>query len=202
MATRALSAKQTAYLNARIEGLDPSAAYRRAYDCEGSSASTVAKNAMRLEKHTLIAPMLEQSRQQAIEAAEITAEVLVKELTNVAFGNLADVAPWDEAGPRLIPSADLTPEQQRLVTSIKVKRQRIEVGPNEAPTAWEVEYLEIKRQDPQAAIDKLMRYLGAYAPEKKEVTGKDGLPLIPDSIRTLDTETLRRLAYAGDGTGA
>lgn len=47
--------------------------------------------------------------------------------------------------------------------------------------------LEIKFRDQDAALDKLAKWLGMFV-ERKEITGKDGAPLVPTSIIVMGPE--------------
>lgn len=166
MSDRPLTAKETAYTNARIAGMGPSDAFRVAYNASRLTPARVAIAAAKVERRDSIRVVIDAANAKALQAAEVTAEDLTRELAYIAFGNLADVAPWDATGPHLIPSDQLAPHQQRLVSSIKVKRERQLRGSFEEPEMWEVEYMEIKREDRLSAIDKLLRVHGSYAPEK------------------------------------
>lgn len=69
-ATRALTAKQTVYRDARLSGLGPSDAYRAAYDAERMSPKAISVNAAKLEKHTSIALAITSARTATVERIE------------------------------------------------------------------------------------------------------------------------------------
>jgi phage terminase small subunit len=76
---RKLTSKQEAYKNARISGVDPSAAYDIAYDHK-MSRNAVAVAAQKLERHPKISLMVEQGREEAADKALVTTEDVVKGL--------------------------------------------------------------------------------------------------------------------------
>lgn len=77
---RKLTAKQEAYKNARISGVDPSAAYDIAYPTHKMSRNAVNVEAQKLERHPTISLLIEESRAEATERAIVTTEDVVKGL--------------------------------------------------------------------------------------------------------------------------
>ena len=61
----ALTAKQEAFAQAVVSGMNQSAAYRHAYDPVGSSPSTIAENASHLASDTNVAPRIVELRETA-----------------------------------------------------------------------------------------------------------------------------------------
>jgi len=87
------------------------------------------------------------------------AERVAQEIDYVAFGNLSDVVQWDAGGHlTLSASADLTPAQAALISSIKVKRRREEGAKGES--AWQIEDVEIRTRDKLKALEVRARMLG------------------------------------------
>jgi hypothetical protein len=64
---RQLTAKQQAFIAAKISGMSNSQAYREAYPTDGSSDRVIAANAYRLTRHPLIAPVLERAWEETVE---------------------------------------------------------------------------------------------------------------------------------------
>ena len=148
-----LSPKQEAFVNAYLETNNASEAYRRVYATKGKP-ETIYPNASRLLAKSNIAARVKELLDLAASHSVITRERWLEEIAAVAFGVLPDVAPWDEQGPHIIPSAKLTRPQQALVSLIKVKRRRELTGDRkEDAQAWEVEELEVRPNDKVRALD-------------------------------------------------
>jgi hypothetical protein len=79
-----LTPKQRAYVERRIEGRGPSAAYRDAYGCAQASPQAVAVEASRMERHPKIAPVLANAATQAAEAAGVSREWVLRSLKETA----------------------------------------------------------------------------------------------------------------------
>jgi hypothetical protein len=67
---RTLTTKQAAYRDARVSGLGPADAYRKAYDASKMTAASIYANAQKLEKHTLIALSIAESLTEAVQVVE------------------------------------------------------------------------------------------------------------------------------------
>ena len=135
----------------------------------GYSPNTAATQGHENLRKPEIQQRIAENRAAVSQRTGVTMDRVVQELAAVGFGRLDEVAPWDESGPHLIPSDDLPEEKRALIQSVKAKREREWRGPGEAAVPWEVETIEIKLWDKLAALDKLMRHLGGYAPEKQDV---------------------------------
>lgn len=81
-----LTPKQQAYVTARIEGLGPSDAYRAAYDCANMLPATISREAVEMESHPKIAPLIAQVQAAVVERLTITAE----DISRVAWEIAAD----------------------------------------------------------------------------------------------------------------
>lgn len=96
---RKLTAKQEAYKNARISGVDPSAAYDLAYDHK-MNRNAVGVAAQKLENHPIIGLMIEKAKKKATDKALVTTEDIVRGLLIEAQTNgegstqSARVAAW------------------------------------------------------------------------------------------------------------
>ena len=62
--------KQLEFANAIVSGAAPSEAYRQAYRADGMSSASVAREAQRLLSNPVIAPIVEEGRREAAEAAK------------------------------------------------------------------------------------------------------------------------------------
>lgn len=119
-------------------------------------AGSVARRQREAGRELLTNPAVQQEIQRlsapVIAEQQISAERTLREIATIAYGTLDEIAPWDEQGPRLIPSDQLTREQRAMVASIKVKRERRAGEPE-----WEVEHYEIRPWDKLRALETLAR---------------------------------------------
>lgn len=104
------------------------------------------------------------ARAQAERSARIglTAERVLEELSRLAFSDMGDFAEWSEKGVALRASGGL---DTRCVLEVKETSKQFgsDVG--------------IKLHDKVAALKLVGQHLGLF-PDRHEVTGKDGAPLV------------------------
>lgn len=172
-----LTPKQEAFAQAFVSLGDASAAYRHAYSVGRMSAKTVNEEASKLLHHPKVSPRIDELRRAIEERSIMSAVEIQRKLTNIARARLSDIVSWGPDGLTVISSADLTPEALDAVASVKVKRRRIWIGSGEAAMPWELEEIEIKPHDPQAAMRELARLKGLHAPERHEHSGPRGGPI-------------------------
>lgn len=163
----ALTPKQQRFAEEYLVDLNATQAAIRA----GYSPRTAAEQGYDNLRKPQIAALIAERQAALAESTQVSAERVIRELAAVAFGRLDEVAPWDEDGPHLIPSAKLEEGKRALVSSMKVKREREWRGKGEASEAWEVETLEIKLWDKLSALEKLGKHLGLFT-EKQEQSGE------------------------------
>ena len=107
----------------------------------------------------------------------------LQELAKIAYSNIShlhdnwtELSFWDQI-------LEENPNAMAAVESIdtKTETRRIKTdGDDELDI--EVKYVKIKLYSKQAAIESINKMLGYNLPEKKELTGKDGSPLIPPQV--------------------
>ena len=117
-----LSGKQEAFCQEYVATDDPRAAYRSAYNADGSSAETVRKRAQELLKNGAIAGRIQQLRDEIHRARAVAANLLTAEYLNIA---LADVTTFLEAGDdgrlKLVDVKSLDPWTRRQLKRITLK---------------------------------------------------------------------------------
>lgn len=128
----------------------------------GYSEATAESQGPRLLGNAKIQSAIYDGRLAQQERTQVTADKIVHELALVAFGTLDDVAPWDEDGPHLIPSKDLARDQRAMIASIKAKRERPWRGQGEDAEPWQVEHIEVKREDKMKALELLGKRFGLW----------------------------------------
>lgn len=78
-----LTPKQRKFAERIVSGMNPSEAYRAAYDCARMKPATVATQAQRLMRHPNIAPMIEQGFEAAAKSAVWSRETALRRLEAV-----------------------------------------------------------------------------------------------------------------------
>lgn len=88
-----------------------------------------------------------------------TRERILKELRYIAFGNMSDIAQWDEEEIKFKPSKNLTPKQRAIVDSL-------------SSTPGEFGFSKsIKRVDKMKAIELLGKYYGMWKKVDEDESG-------------------------------
>lgn len=207
-----LTRKQETFAQEYVRTGNGSDAYRAAYAVRTMSDKSVWEQASKHLRHPKIAARIAELMAPAVEAAQIGARDVVRELASIGFASIADVVSWDDQGVHLKASDTLPPEVLAAVAVVKVKRRRLWKGQGEDAESWELDETEVKMHDKVAALDKLARATAAYAAEKHEHTGPRGgpIPIQGDVKHGFDHDAYARLfgelvagsqpgAAAGDG---
>ena len=180
-----LTAKQSRFIDEYLLDLNASDAAIRA----GYSPKTAAATGWENLRKPDIQIAVRERRQDIAQRNAVGADRVIEELCAIAFTKLSDIAPWDDRGPRLIPSDELENQVAAAVSSLKVKRRREVNGKGEDAVVWEVEEREIKMHDKLGALDKLAKHLGLYP--KDPTVYNDSRTL---SLNGLNVEELKALA--------
>ncbi len=159
------------------------AAYHEA--CPNSTANdhTAERNVSRMRKLPHCAAFLKQL--QALSAARHARrkDRVIEELANIAFADAGDLFRWGPDGVTIKDVADLSPAQRRLVS--KAATTKTAQGGT----------TRLELYDKLSALDKLCKAFGLYAPDRRELTGRDGGPIETIEHGPLgDVERAQRLA--------
>ena len=195
VADKKLTAKQQRFCDEYLIDLNATQAAIRA----GYSERTANEQGSRLLANVSVQKYLQKRKTDRIERTEITQDMVLLELANIAFSNAADYAAvvekdamaevdgimiplFDENGDPVkyrtvepVLTADLTESQKRALSVIKKGRDGFEIKP----------YDKIR------ALELLGKHLGLFT-EKVEVTGSVNNPM-----EGLTTEELKKLIYDG-----
>ncbi len=126
----------------------------------GYSPRHADKQAYLLLENPRVAAAVAEARDAAEERNAITLDRTVQELAHIAYADLTDVVTWDQNGKIHIRSSDDLSERARAaIKKLKVTRSRPRNGSN---AQWEVETVEFELHGKIEALDKLMRFHGAY----------------------------------------
>lgn len=168
---KGLTIKQEKFCNKYLECGNASEAYRYAYDCSKMSESTVWENASRQLANSKVAARIAYLKDHLAEAAGISALQIIREHQKIAFSDATKIRTgWMS----LKDFETLTPEERACIKSVETKQTK-RVTPMGDDVIDEV--VKITCYDKQKALDSIVNMLGYNAPEKKEVTGKDGAPI-------------------------
>lgn len=196
VADKKLTAKQQRFCDEYLIDLNATQAAIRA----GYSEKTACEQGARLLANVKVQKYLQKRKTDRIERTEITQDMVLLELANIAFSNAADYAAvvekdatiqcengaimplYDEDGNPVkyrtvepVLTADLTENQKRALSIIKKGRDGFEIKP----------YDKIR------ALELLGKHLGMFT-DKVEVTGEVNNPMAG-----LTTEELKKLVYDG-----
>lgn len=166
-----LTVKQEKFCNKYLECGNASEAYRYAYNCMNQSDSTVWANASRLLGDSKVIARIDYLKNHLAEAAGISALQIIREHQKIAFSDATRIR---NGWMSLKEFESLTDDEKACIKSIETKQTK-----RTTPMGDELvdEVVKITCYDKQKALDSIVSMLGYNAPEKKEVTGKDGTPI-------------------------
>lgn len=155
-----ITPKQEKFAQEVASGKSQSDAYRAAFDCARSKPETIHRKASALMDDGKITARIKELQGKAADRAEITAERVLREVARLAFfdirkifnddGSLKKVFELDDdtaAGIAGIEAIDIGGEGQLMISK------------------------KFKVADKNAALEKLCKHLGLYAPQKVEHSG-------------------------------
>lgn len=165
--TKPLTPKQEAFATGVASGLSQAEAYRQAFSQSRKwKDKTVHEKASRLTAEDKVQARIQELRDKAAEANEVTIERIVAEVVKIAFANQRDLMAWGPNGVKLRASDDLTDEQAAAVS---------EVSESFSSTGGS---LKLKTHDKLGAL-RFLAELKGHLVKKHELTGKDGKDLVP-----------------------
>ena len=139
-----LSEKQATFVQEYLIDLNATQAAIRA----GYSKGSAARYAVELLNKTHVAEAIRKAMAERNQRVEISQDRILEELACIAFGDLRDLATWDEHGVKLKSSTELTDEQAAAISEIAETVTKD--GGNR----------KIKRHDKVKALELLMRHKG------------------------------------------
>lgn len=159
-----LNAKQQRFVQEYLIDLNASAAYKRAgYTATGNSAET---NAVRLLRKDQVAREVKQALAKAQESGGLSLEKTLREVRRLAY---SDPRKFYNADGSLRAIMDLDDDTAACVASIEI--DEIVAGETVIGTTK-----KLKQWDKNAALEKAMKYHGAYEKDNSQrmvVTIKD-----------------------------
>src|SRR5690348_17583707 len=162
----ALNDKQKLFVLEYVKRLD---ATRAAIEA-GYSAKTASQIGYQLLQNPSVSEAVAREQHKRLARLGIDADAIIEEVAAIAFSKLDDYASW---GPGRFELKDSDEVDARAVQSVTIKEVTIS---NEHGEITKVEQ-GIKTHDKLAALKMLGTRIGVFA-DRKEITGKDGGPLI------------------------
>lgn len=153
-----LSAQQQTFVLEWLTDFNGTRSYAAAY--ANVSVKAAESGAARLLVKAKVQAAVQEQMAIRAQAAQITAERVLKELAAVGFSNIADLMSFTKDGPRLKPQNEIPEAAQRAVSGIKVRH---EYGDDEDTPPADV--IEFKFWPKIEALKSLVQCLG-MVPEK------------------------------------
>jgi phage terminase small subunit len=153
-----LTPKQAAFVREYLIDLNGAAAAVRA----GYSPNAAKEQAARLLTHANVQAAIATAQAERSERTRVKADAVVEELRRIAFANISDYVAWNHEKVIFLNSQRMTPEALSAVAQVSYDKNG---------------GVQVKLHDKIAALDKLMKHLGKYAPERHEMSGPGGKPI-------------------------
>lgn len=164
-----LTPKQEAFATGVAAGLSQAEAYRQAFpNSLGWKDETVWKRASELAGNREVQGRIQELRDKAAEANEVTIERIVAEVVKIAFANQRDLMTWGPQGVKLRASDELTDEQAAAVHEV-AETFSAQGGS-----------LKLKTHDKLGAL-RFLAELKGFLVKKQEITGANGKDLVPEA---------------------
>jgi phage terminase small subunit len=166
-----LNENQKCFCREYITDWNITRAYRVAY---GTKDSVSAVNGIRLLSNAKINKYIEHIKSHLEEVTGLSKKRVIDEHIKLAFSSISNL---HDTWITRKEFETLTGEQKACISEISTSiRRTVQDG-----SPIDVEYVKIKLYDKQKSLEAISKLMGYDAPEKKELTGKDGQPLIPDN---------------------
>lgn len=197
-----LTPKQDAFCQRYIETGNASQAYRLSYNAAKMKPETVNRTAKELLDNPKIAARLGVLKERLLEKHDVTFDRVVKEYARLAFLDIRRA--FDEQG-NLKPIHELDDDTAAAIAGLEVEVRRaagdademLEGQPHGGALKRQhgaaARLHKIKLADKKGALDSIAKLFG-WVVEKKELTGKDGAPLIPVTKEQRDAAVAAALA--------
>lgn len=175
-----LTIKQEKFCNKYLECGNASEAYRYAYNCSNMSDNAIWNAASILMDDPKVTQRIDYLKSNLAEASGITALQIIREHQKIAFSDATRIR---NGWMSLKEFESLTDNEKACIKSIETKQTKRITSMGEEVID---EQVKITCYDKQKALDSIVNMLGYNAPDKKEVTGKNGEALFP--ARTLSPQ--------------
>lgn len=179
-----LTAKQQAYAEARISGLEPSAAYRVAYAADNMTPKAISVEAARLEKHPSVSLAITSAQSRVLQKVEqrtaVSVSRVVEEYARIAFADMRRFASVGPGGVSLVSSDEWTDDDAAAVAEVSES------------TSKEGGSIRFKLHNKVSALDSIAKHLGMFVERHEvDVTVRSEALL---AVAQMTPEQLRELA--------
>lgn len=128
-------------------------AYQRCGWASGNDGTDRISAGKLLDRDDVIQLIAEEEDRRS-KAVNITQEMVLKELSLLAFANIKDISTWDGNNMILKPFDELTREQTAIISSIQLKRTPI--------GDFDLKFTTPSAQDKRSALIDLGKHLGMF----------------------------------------
>jgi phage terminase small subunit len=179
-----LTPKQKAFCREYVIDWNGTRSYLKAYP-NVKSENIAAASSSRLLRNVKIADYCAKIQENLDELCGISKAMILKEHKKLAFSSIAHLhKTWITRKE----FEELTEDQKASIAEISTKMETMPGDKGEKSN--QVEFVKIKLYDKQRSLDSIAKLRGYEAPNKTEVTGKDGKPLISAiKIEIIDSAT-------------
>lgn len=166
------------------------------------AVSAAGARALEMSRRPMVQAAIAEKMAAAAARWDLTADKVLAEIAKIAYSNMDDYTKIVD-GQRVIDIVDVPRDLMAAVSEITVEEYKEGRGED----AREVIKTKFKLHDKQAALDKAMKYLGLYSPEKLAVavagrvthTTEAGAPLaITHNMSDADAAELYRASLNDD----
>lgn len=175
-----LTPRQEKFCNKYLECGSASEAYRYAFSCDKWKDKSIWEKASTLLANVKVQSRVDELKKEIREKSEITKDKILAEYAKVGFSSIAHLHnTWIDRKA----FEELTEDKKSAIKSISTRTRRVMI--NDEPV--EIEEVKIELYDKLRALDSIVKMLGFDAPAKTEITGANGVPLLPTNILDLKT---------------
>lgn len=178
------------FVDEYVASMDPRGSAIRAFANSPQKKASPDARALDMMKRPLIQAAIRERMAAAMQRLELTADKVLAEVAKVAFANMGDYVRITGDGEPYVDLSGVNADQMAAIT--EVKSEDFVEGRGE--DARDIRKVSIKLHDKMGALDKLMRYFGLYAPDKLELTGRNGGPVVGVNINMTAEEAAARYA--------
>lgn len=128
-------------------------AYRRCGYGTGND-DTDKNEAAKLLNRPYVQQLIAEAQNESAKRANITQDMVLKELALLAFANIKDIATWDGESFQLKPFSELTRDQAAIISSISVTRNRY--------GDIDLRFITPSSQDKRGALVDVGKHIGMF----------------------------------------
>ncbi|WP_434513794.1 terminase small subunit [Dechloromonas sp. ARDL1] len=160
-----LTPKQEKFAQEVASGKSQADAYRAAFDCARSKPETIQSHASRLMADGKVSARVKELREMIVDRLAINNERILREIARLALFDPRSLFN-DDGTPK--PIAELDDDTAAAIAGLEVLEEFEGSGKERVFVGYTKKY---KIADKNAALEKLCKHLGLYAPQKIEHSG-------------------------------